>query len=615
MIGSRIIYGQTALTEGGSVAIVSAAKRRPSPAPRSFMQDQTDSIPHSAKGSSSHGPAPHRRLLRLFRPDRSDVAVILLMSVVNGILLLATPLAVDSLVNNIAFGGQEGVYLQALLVLSLALFAFLVLLAILRAAQHWVMEVIQQRLFVRVTADLAYRLPHTQAVALERSRSPELVNRFFEVVTVQKSSAMLLLEGVNLALSTLIGLVVLGFYHPFLLAFDLVLISALSFVVFAMGRNAVRTSIRESYAKHAVAGWLEQVALFPVLFKSRGAAELACQRADALARDYLVARQTHFRILLGQIIGLLALQAIASAGLLTLGGALVLRGELTLGQLVASELIVGAIVASVAKFGKHLEAWYDGLAAVDKLGTITDLPLERESGEVPPPPAGPAEVRAERISFAYDPARPVLQDLSFHFRPGARVAIVGAAGYGASTLLDLLYGLRQPQEGFLQIDGVDLRHWPPAVLRQRVALVRGDEIVEGTIAENVRLARTDISLAEVRQALDQVGLTEAMLELPDGLETRLSFGGRPLSSSQRTRLVLARAIVARPRLLLLDETLEGLDLETVAELERSLFGRDNPWTLVLVTRDPDLVRHCDQVVRLGECHLSQSPPVPRPLRA
>ncbi|MBM4244348.1 MAG: ATP-binding cassette domain-containing protein [Deltaproteobacteria bacterium] len=567
-------------------------------------------------GAASHGPAPapYRRLIRLLRPDRADIGVMLVLSISNGILLLATPLAVDSLVNNIAFGGQEGAYVQALLILSITLLAFLTLLAVMRGAQHYVMEIIQRRLFVRVTADLAFRLPHTRLPALERTMGPELVNRFFEVVTVQKSSSMLLLEGVNLALSTFIGLLVLGFYHPFLLAFDLVLVAALAFVMVGMGRNAVRTSISESYAKHAVAGWLEQVALAPVLFKSQGAADLACQRADALARDYLNARRSHFRILLGQIIGLLALQAIASSALLTIGGVLVLRGELTLGQLVASELIVGAIVASVAKFGKYLGAWYDALAAVDKLGTLTDLPLERETGEPPDPAPGPMEVRAEQISFTYDPARPVMRDVSFHFPAGAKVAVVSAAGSGASTLLDLLYGLRQASEGFLLVDGVDLRHWPPAALRRHVALVRGQEIVEGSIAENVRLARTDVTLGDVRAALDCVGLTQAVLDLPDGLDSRLSFGGRPLSSSQRLRLVVARAIAGKPRLLLLDESLDGLDVETVAEVERYLFDQVNPWTLVLVTRDPDLVRRCDQVVQLGECHPStlrnlDAPPV------
>lgn len=564
------------------------------------------SMPH-------HAPSPTRRLFALLRPDRIDIGVLVLLSALNGVLLLATPLAVDAVVNNIAFGGQEQVYLQALLILSVALFAFLVLLALMRAAQHYVMEVIQQRLFVRLTADLAYRLPHTRMTALEPLMGPELVNRFFEILTIQKSSAMLLLDGVNLALATLIGLLVLGFYHPFLLAFALVLVFALLVIFVVLGRGAVATSIDESYAKHAVAGWLEEIALFPVLFKADGAAELACRRADALSRDYVFARKAHFRVLLTQIAGLLTLQAVASAALLTIGGLLVLRGELTLGQLVASELIVGAIVSSVAKFGKHLEAWYDALAAVDKLGFLVDLPTEREHGEKPAAAVGPAAVRADRIAFGYDPARPVQQDLSFEFPPGARVAVVGAAGHGASTMLDLLYGLRPTGEGILSIDDVDVRHWPPADLRRHVALVRGQDIVSGSIADNVRLGRDDLGLNKVRWALDSVGLTEAVLRLPDGLDTELKPGGRPLSSSQRTMLVLARAILRAPRLLLIDECLDGLDLQSIADLERFLFDPDKPWTLLLVTRDPDLIRRCDHVLRLGECHLNQSrtPGAPR----
>jgi len=543
--------------------------------------------------------APHRRLFALLRPERSDIWIIILFSVMSGALLLATPLAVDALVNNIAFGGQEGVYLQALLVLSITLFAFLVLLAIIRAAQHYVMEVIQRRLFVRVCADLAYRLPRLEVSAVDRAFAPELVNRFFEIVTVQKSSSLLLLEGINLALSTLMGLIILGFYHPFLLAFDLLLVASLAFVIFAMGRNSVTTSIRESYAKHAVAGWLEQLAQFPILFRSEGGSSLACRRADALAVEYVEARRAHFRILLRQIAGLLGLQALASAALLTIGGALVLRGELTLGQLVASELIVGAIVASVAKFGKHLEAWYDVLASVDKLGHVVDLPIERTSGEAPELQT-PAEVHAQSISFAYRHDQPVIADLSFDVPPGSRTAIVGPAGSGISTLFDLLYGLRPPQRGMLLVDAVDLRNWPPEALRRDVALVRGKEIAAGTIIENVRLGRERISLEEVRRALEAVGLIEAVLRFPDGLDTPLFAGGSPLSSTQRTQLVIARAIAGRPRLLLLDETLEGLDDPTTAALLSCLFDRAQPWTLIVATRSAELTALCDQVLRLPE---------------
>jgi len=557
-------------------------------------------------------PPPHRRFFALLRPERADIWIILSFSVVSGILMLATPLAVDAVVNNIAFGGQKRVYLQALVILSVALFAFLALLAVIRAAQFYTMEIIQRRLFVRITADLAYRLPRTQMTALDQTLGPELVNRFFDVVTVQKSSSILLLESVNLTLATVISLAVLGFYHPFLLAFDLALVVALAGIIYIMGRGAVRTSITESYAKHAVAGWLEQVAMFPLLFKSRGASELAGQRADTLARDYLNARRAHFRILLRQVVGLLGLQAIASAALLVIGGALVLRGELTLGQLVASELIVGAIVASVAKFGKHLEAWYDAMAAVDKLGYLVDLPVEREGGETPKLSLPGARVELRKVRFAYDPTRPVLDDLSLTLAPGTRAAIVSATGYGASTLLDLIFGLRQPDQGMVLIDGVDLRHWDLATWRNQVAIVRGQEIVAGTITENVRLGRLEIDLDAIRRALESVGLMEAVLKFPDGLDTRLSVGGRPLSSSQRMRLVLARAIVGDRRLLLLDESLEGLDLATFQQIEEYLFKQRHPWTLLLVTRDPDLVKRCDQTIQLGECHPSPARPLTTP---
>lgn len=558
-----------------------------------------------------HGPPPYRRFFGLLRPERADIVTIVLFSVVNGVLLLATPLAVDAVVNNIAFGGQQKVYIQALVVLAVALFAFLALLAVLRAGQHYVMEVIQRRLFLRVMADLAWRLPRVEAAAVEQTSGPELVNRFFEVVTVQKSASLLLLEGVNLVLSAVIGLLVLGFYHPFLLAFDIVLVGALVFVVFVMGRGAVPTSIRESQAKHAVAGWLEQMALFPLLFRGDGASELGLRRIDELGREYLAARRAHFLVLLPQITGLLALQAIASSALLTIGAALVLRGELTLGQLVASELIVGAIVASVAKFGKHLESWYDVMAAVDKLGHLADLPTEREHGEVPARPDAPAELELRRVTFGYDPLRPLFEDLSLKVTPGSRVAIVSAAGYGASTLLDLVYGMQNPQQGMVLVDGLDIRHWDLAELRRHVALVRGTEIVDGTIVENVRLGRDHLTLDDVRRALEAVGLIDAVLQFPDGMDTRLRPGGRPLSSTQRKRLVLARAILGAPRLLLVDELLEGLDIEAIGELEESLFADGMPWTLVLVTRDPDLVARCDQVVYLGECHLSEPRGRPR----
>ncbi len=576
----------------------------------------THSLDHTGRASNhSHGsiphPAPFDRLVALLRPEAQEIRVILILSVISGVLYLATPLTVDAVVNNFAFGSEQPVYVQALIVLAVFLLFLLGMLGLLRGAQEYAMEIIQRRLFVRLTADLSFRLPRVPLEVLETHQGPELVNRFFDVVTVQKSASGLLLDGINVIFSTLIGLVVLGFYHPMLLLFAGILLLLLLLVLFLPGRRAVRTSIEESYAKHAVVGWLEQIAMFPLLFRASGAAEMARTRADQLALEYLEARKSHFRVLMGQIVGLLTLQAIASASLLTIGGWLVLRAELTLGQLVASELIVAAIVAAIIKLGKHLESWYDALAAVDKLGYLVDLPIERETGEKPKAPENGLHVELRGVGYTPADGNPVLLEQSLEIRPGSRVGIVSPGGLGGSALLDLMAGLRSPTTGQVLLNGVDLRLWQLEELRKQVFLVRGQDIVQGTLLENIRLGRPEIGIDEVNRAIECVGLNGWVRQMPDGLATMLSPGGHPLSGSQRSRLILARAIVRKPRLLLVDEALDGLETETLERLESALFDAREPRTLILVTRDPDLIRRCDQVLRLGECHLSQPGHGPR----
>jgi len=557
--------------------------------------------PHSTAGN----PTPFQRFVALLRPEIREVRVILVLSVITGVLYLATPLTVDAVVNNFAFGSDQPVYVQALIVLAVFLLFLLAMLGVLRAAQDYAMEIIQRRLFVRLTADVAYRLPRVPLEVLETHQGPELVNRFFDVVTIQKSSSGLLLDGINVIFSTLIGLVVLGFYHPLLLLFALILLGLLVIVVFLPARRAVRTSIDESYAKHSVVGWLEQIAMFPVLFRSSGAAEIACSTADRLAQRYLEARKAHFRVLMGQIASLLALQAVASSALLSIGGWLVLRAELTLGQLVASELIVAAIVAAISKLGKHLESWYDAMAAVNKLGYLVDLPVERSHGDRPGFPDKGLSVQLQDLGYVHANGQHLLDALNLEIRPGTRLGIVSPGGLGGSALLDLMAGLREATSGRVLINGTDLRLWQLGELRRQVFLVRGQEIVEGSILDNIRLGSPDLDIESVNRALEGVGLLGAIQQLPEGLETQLSPGGHPLSGSQRSRLILARAIIRKPRLLLVDEALDGLETGTLERLEAALFDDQDPRTLVLVTRDPDLIQRCDQVLHLGDCHMSR----------
>ena len=549
-----------------------------------------------------HHVGPISRLFGLMRPEASDIATILIFSLVTGLLYLALPLAINGVVGNLAFGTQSTPFQQALIFITLALTGCLVLSAIIRGLQYVVAEHIQRRIFVRLAADMAWRLPRVRTEAFDGVHAPEMVNRFLDVVTVQKSSAMLLLNGINIVVGAVVGLVVLGFYHPFLLAYMFVTLLGLCFVVYVLGRGAIASSLAESRSKYAAVGWLEEVARYPRLFKGPSGLALAGSRTDELARNYLESRAWHFRVLMRQIIGLLTLEVLATAALLIVGGGLVLSQQLTLGQLVASELIVSAVVASFAKLGKQFEAWYDALAAVDKLGHLVDFETDREGGEIPVGDPAGVSIELRDVSFAYAGGRDLLSGLNFKVRAGDRVALAGAQGSGCSTLLDLVSAMREPTAGTILVDGLDLRSWDLEAYRCQAMVLRSQDILSATLMDNLRLGRPDITLGQVQSALTEVGLLTDVLAMPDGLSTKLVTGGLPLSSRQRNRLLIARALLHRPRLLVIDEFLDGMDGSSTCQLIDLVMASERPWTLLLATRDPQLLRRCPTVITLSSSH-------------
>lgn len=555
--------------------------------------------PLSQLRTPEEGPrlTPGPRLRALLAHERQTLTVAVVYSIVIGLLSLVVPVAVQSLVNTIAFGAA----LQPLVVLTLFVLVALGFSTAMNALRAGVVEIVQRSIFARVAADVTHRLLRVRADAFDHYHGPELVNRFFDVVTVQKAASLLLIDGLSILMQTVIGMVLLAVYHPWLLAFDVLMIGAMVFIVVVLGRGAVSTAIKESKAKYALEGWLEQVAAHLVTFKSAGGATYAERRSQGLLEEYLHYRGTHFTILIRQIVASFALQAIASAALLGVGGWLVIERQLTLGQLVASELVVTAMVSAFTKFGKQLEVFYDLSAAIDKLGDLIDLPLERRGGEAVLRREGPAAVSLREVEVHYEGEdKPALRVRSLDVRAGDRFGLSGANGSGKSTLTDTLFGLRVPSAGVVRVDNVDTRTIPLDQLRQHVALVRGVELFTATIVDNVRLGRDHLTIADVTAALDAVGLTEELLRLPDGLNTMLQPHGRPLSYRQACRLMIARAIVGRPRLLVLDGALDQIDRgQDRDRLVSALFGEHAPWTLICVTERPDLLVHCNRVVALS----------------
>ncbi len=544
--------------------------------------------PHDESPAASHGPlhahgkGPWQRLMELMRLEWGDVFTLLAFALGVGLLSLVAPAAIEALVNTVAFG----ILLWPVFVLAMVMFALLFVSAVLRAMQTYVAECLQRRLFVRTALGFADRLARTGIASFDGANRADIVNRFFEVSSGQKSIATLLVEGVGIIMMTLVGLIVLAFYHPYLLTFALVLGGLVVFLFLVLGIGGVRTSIDESYAKFDVAAWLEEVARCPHTFRSGEGALLAIDRADVLADRYVAARKRHFSIIWRQTIFALMLEAVGSTVLLGLGGWLVINRQLTLGQLVASELIVTLVLAALSKIGKYVEIFYDLQATLDKLGVLDRLPPEPREGEQLVA-TGPLTVVAELPDRDAGARR-------LELGAGERVAICGPRG--KTQLLETLGLLRLPQEGLLEYDRIDARGLDRAAARQQVAFVGRAEVFAGTVEENLRLGRDGLTGADLRRSLDMVGLSDRVARLPQGMQTPLTPDGRPLSNNEIARLAIARAIAGRPRLLLLDGMLDGLDLSACPGLLDSLFDPDAGWTLAVVTARDDIRDRCDRVV-------------------
>lgn len=537
---------------------------------------------------------PWSRLRAFLRLERRDLWGVALYAVVVGVLTLATPVAVQVLVNTIAFGAV----MQPLVVLLIMLMGVLTLSASLRVVEAYVLEVLQRRVFVRTAEDFGRRLPAlTWATHRERDVA-ELVNRFFDVPNVQKSLTALFIDGLTLALQTVAGMLLLAFYHPFLLAFDLVLVVML-FAVFLVGRGAVATARAESKAKYATAAWLQNVARAPGLYRGQRGLEHIARETAALIRDWLRARRDHFRVVLRQVIGGMILYATITVALLGVGGWLVLNGQLTLGQLIAAELVVANLAYDFTKLGKHMETSYDLVIGVEKLAKVTDLPSERQGGLLLDETRA-VRIEVEGLTASLD-SHPIFEGVDLTLSPRDRLRLVGPAASGKTILLDMLAGLRRPTAGRVLVDGIDLDRLSLASWGDAAHLVRGMELIEGSVLENLQLGARRVEERDARAVAALLDLEASIDRLPGRFEAKLHVSGAPLSETQTRRLVLARALLARPRVLMLDRTLDGLGLDT-ERLEQVLevtLGSSAPWAAVVVTEDPRVAKWCSAELRLG----------------
>lgn len=525
------------------------------------------------------GRKPVERLFEIIKLERQDIHLLIMLSFGYGLLGISTPIAVQALVNIVTMGGV----LQPLYVVSIILFTLLLLAGALYVFEGYVVELIQRRLFIRTALNVANNTQGVDISIHDDTNLVELMNQFFDISTVQKSASTLLTVGLTAFLQGFIGAIILIFYSQYFAIIIVIVLIFLAFIIFVLGNNATTTAIDESKAKYATAAGLETIAHNFYMFKFYNGLQRVKDLTNNLANIYLEKRTAHFRTLLHQNIGGVILYAMIGTVMLALGGALVIKGQINLGQFVAAELIIFGVLAAFVRFISKLEYFYGMMAALDKIGELDDLPQEM-LGKHQIDSRNLSHLGAYQLSFNYSQRIQPIQDVSFNLAKGESLAILGADGAGKSTLIKIITGLRAPSVGHIEFNGNDLRQLNQNSLRNLIGLANKVEVTKGSVLENILLGRSTIALSTVNLVLNELGLLEDFSNLENGLDTQLTAFGAPLSTTQLQRLMLARAIVGKPNLLIIDGLLDNLSSEELNSVLSLLSVHKADWMLMVTTR-------------------------------
>ncbi len=551
--------------------------------------------------STSSSLTPQRRLLRLLGQYRREIRYILLYAMVAGVINLSLPLGIQAIIGQIAGGGINASW--GVLVLFVLVGAALT--GILRIMQLSVMEYMQRRIFAESAMEFALRIPRLNFDRLRKEHLPELVNRFFDTLTLQKGLPKILIDGSTAILQIIFSLLLLSFYHASFLSFSLILLGILFLLFYWMAPKGIQTSLQESKYKYKLVFWLEEVGRVATTFKLAGENDFPLRRADEITASYMEARSKHWRILMAKFISSVSFKVLALGSFLILGSLLVMQNELNIGQFVAAEILIFFVIESVEKLVVLHETGYDVLTATEKLGQVADLPLEREGGvrvEDFCAQEQPLAVELRNLSYQFQDAdAPVLNNISLKIKAGERVAVAGYNASGKSTLMQILSVVRRDFTGALLYNGLPKQNLDLRSLREHIGdLSSQEDIFKGTILENIALGNPKVGLQKVLDVIEKVGLNEFVRSSPQGLDTELQSGGKNTPRSVVTKILVARSVVAQPNLLVMEEPLAGLNFRDRLGIAQFLTDRKQPWTLVCVTEDPVLAALCDRVLIMKE---------------
>lgn len=542
---------------------------------------------------------PLQRLFRLLGNEKKDISYIYIYAIVTGLISLTLPLGIQAIIGLIS----GGLVFSSVYVLVGLVIAGIIFTGILQIVQISLVETLQRRVFAKAAYEFTYRIPRIRAEALLKYYPPELMNRFFDILTVQKALPKLLIDVTGALIQIIFGVTLLSFYHPFFIIFGVLTILLVGLVIRINAPKGLETSMMESKYKYKIAQWLEDIARLVNSFKMAGSTNLPMQKTDFLVNSYLKYRKKHFQILVTLFINAVVFKALVTGSLLIMGTLLVVDRQITLGQFVASEIVIVLVVGAVEKLINTIDNIFDMLTALEKLGNVTDLPLERQGGiRFAPNDSKGLHVKIAHVAYKYPEAKKkALKNINLNIAAGERVCLTGSNDAGKDTLLKVLSGIYTDFEGVITFNGFSIRDIDLVALRDVVDKnIAADDIFDGTLLENLTIGTHGVTVERLQKVLEAMRLTDPISQLPEGLNTQMIAGGRRFSKSFAVKVTIARCVIQAPKLLIIGDILNILEEKEHAEILHYLTDPTNGWSLLLVSNDPIVQASCDKVAFMHE---------------
>ncbi len=538
------------------------------------------------------------KFFKIIRLEKKEVTAIYFYAILSGVIQLTLPLGIQTIINfSQAAAGTANLPVSIILLIFIVLIGILVS-GILQVNQMKIVEKIEQSIFTRFSLDFANKIPKIDSKELNNDHLPELMNRFFEVINLQKGLSKILLDIPLAVIQIVFGLVLLSFYNSTFIILGLLLILLLYFIFNYTSKKGLIASYNESENKYEVASWLEEIARSYKTFKISSQNNFHLKRTDDLVKDYLVSKTKHFEILKFQYWSLIVFKLLISAMMLIIGAVLLINQQLNIGQFIAAEIVILLILGAVEKLILNLEVAYNILTGVEKLNVINDKKSEVQGQMSFISNNNGIALEVQNLNFKFDDNKPLLENLSFNIPAGAKVCVMGDGGSGKSILLELIGGTLKNFEGVINVNTIPINNLNQKEYRKNIGIFYNEQdIFEGTLYENICMGNESITPADIMKHAEMLEIKEFISLLPEGLYTPLQPTGKGLSTIMAKKILLLRAIVHQPELLVLDEPFELAGAESSKKISNYLIDLPNT-TCMIVSGYIPFAKRADLIIWL-----------------